>query len=50
MEVAILSKDGLFYSRMYGEDNAIKVHVLENLEIRVADIFADSWVKVEGDV
>ena len=44
IEVALLGEDGLFRSRMYGEDDVIKVHILEDLEIKVADIFADSWL------
>ena len=44
VEVALLGEDGLLRSRIYGKDDTIKVHTLNNFEIKITDIFADSWL------
>lgn len=43
VEVALLSKDGLYRSRTYSNNENIKVRILEDLVINFADILEDLW-------
>jgi Uma2 family endonuclease len=44
LEVALLSKDGIYRSITYGEDVLVEVNILESFEIDLSELFADSWV------
>jgi len=43
LEVALLGEDGLYRSITYGANDVVKVNVLEDLEIDLADLFANAW-------
>jgi len=44
LEVVLLGEGGMYHSTIYTDDAVVKINVLDDLEINLAELFADSWV------